>query len=281
LNDEARVETPNSGGEATQPATASGQLSTAAPILEARDVTKRYGAVEALRGASVTVMPGEVVGLMGDNGAGKSTLIKVLSGVETADGGEVRYNGRRVRLGSPQAARDLGIETVFQDLALAPELDTPTNLYLGRELIRGGLAGRLGFLDRRAMRRKATDVLGRLNVNIKDLGAPVATLSGGQQQSVAVARAVTWADQLVIMDEPTAALGVPQTRAVLELIRTVRDSGRSVVLISHSLPDVFAVTDRIEVLRLGRRVARFRTTDTSDQEVVAAMTGALEQEDAA
>lgn len=275
------METTTSGGEATRPAPASGQQSTAAPILEARHVTKRYGAVEALRGASVTVMPGEVVGLMGDNGAGKSTLIKILSGVETADGGEVRYNGRPVRLASPQDARDLGIETVFQDLALAPELDTPTNLYLGRELIHRGLAGRLGFLDRRAMRRKATAVLGSLNVNIKDLGAPVATLSGGQQQSVAVARAVTWADRLVIMDEPTAALGVPQTRAVLELIRTVRDSGRSVVLISHSLPDVFAVTDRIEVLRLGRRVARFHTPDTNDQEVVAAMTGALEQDDAA
>ena len=275
------MKTTNSGGEATQPAPASGPERTAAPILEARHVTKRYGAVEALRGASVTVMPGEVVGLMGDNGAGKSTLIKVLSGVETADSGEVLHNGRPVRLVSPQDARDLGIGTVFQDLALAPELDTPTNLYLGRELIRHGLPGRLGFLDRRAMRRKAADVLTSLNVNIKDLGAPVATLSGGQQQSVAVARAVTWADKLVIMDEPTAALGVPQTRAVLELIRTVRGSGRSVVLISHSLPDVFAVTDRIEVLRLGRRVARFRTAETSDQEVVAAMTGALEQDDAA
>jgi simple sugar transport system ATP-binding protein len=275
------VETTTSGGEATQPASASGQKSSAAPILEARHVTKRYGAVEALRGASMTVMPGEVVGLMGDNGAGKSTLIKILSGVETADAGEVRYNGQPVRLGSPQDARDLGIETVFQDLALAPELDTPTNLYLGRELMRHGLAGLLGFLDRRAMRRKAADVLASLSVNIKDLGAPVATLSGGQQQSVAVARAVTWADRLVIMDEPTAALGVPQTRAVLELIRTVRGSGRSVVLVSHSLPDVFAVTDRIEVLRLGRRVARFITPDTNDQEVVAAMTGALEQDDAA
>jgi simple sugar transport system ATP-binding protein len=275
------VETTTSGGEATQPAPASGRESSAAPILEAREVTKRYGAVEALRGASMTVMPGEVVGLMGDNGAGKSTLIKILSGVESADGGEVRYNERPVRLATPQDARDLGIETVFQDLALAPELDTPTNLYLGRELIRSGLPGLLGFLDRRAMRRKAAEVLASLNVNIKDLGAPVANLSGGQQQSVAVARAVTWADRLVIMDEPTAALGVPQTRAVLELIRTVRDSGRSVVLISHSLPDVFAVTDRIEVLRLGRRVARFRTQDTNDQEVVAAMTGAFEQDDAA
>jgi simple sugar transport system ATP-binding protein len=280
LNAEARVETTSSGG-AAQPDPALGQQSNVAPVLEASHITKRYGAVEALRGASVTVMAGEVVGLMGDNGAGKSTLIKILSGVEAADGGQVRYKGRPAHLASPQDARDLGIETVFQDLALAPELDTPTNLYLGREIIRPGLAGLLGFLDRRAMRRKAHEVLASLNVSIKDTGAPVATLSGGQQQSVAVARAVTWADELVIMDEPTAALGVPQTRAVLELIRTVRDSGRSVVLISHSLPDVFAVTDRIEVLRLGRRVARFQTADTNDQEVVAAMTGALEQEDAA
>jgi simple sugar transport system ATP-binding protein len=264
-----------------RPAAASAPDSATVPILEARDLIKRYGAVEALRGANVTVMPGEVVGLMGDNGAGKSTLIKILSGVVTADSGQVLFNGSQVQLGSPQDARDLGIGTVFQDLALAPELDTASNLYLGRELARAGLLGRLGFLDRRAMRRQASDVLVSLNVHIKDLGAPIAALSGGQQQSVAVARAVTWADKLVIMDEPTAALGVPQTRAVLELIRTVRDSGRSVVLISHSIPDVFAVTDRIEVLRLGRRVARFRTPDASDQEVVAAMTGALEQEDAA
>jgi simple sugar transport system ATP-binding protein len=264
-----------------RPAVASAPDSATVPILEARDLNKRYGAVEALRGASVTVMPGEVVGLMGDNGAGKSTLIKILSGVVTADSGQVLFNGSPVQLDSPQDARDLGIGTVFQDLALAPELDTASNLYLGRELARAGLLGRLGFLDRRAMRRQASDVLVSLNVRIKDLGAPIAALSGGQQQSVAVARAVTWASKLVIMDEPTAALGVPQTRAVLELIRTVRDSGRSVVLISHSIPDVFAVTDRIEVLRLGRRVARFRTADAGDQEVVAAMTGALEQEDVA
>jgi simple sugar transport system ATP-binding protein len=250
------------------------------PILEARAVTKSYGAVEALRGASVTVMPSEVVALMGDNGAGKSTLIKILSGVVAADGGQIDFDGHAVVMESPQDARDLGIETVHQDLALAPELDTPANLYLGREILHHGIAGGLGFLDRAAMRGKAAEILASLSVNIKDLGAPVATLSGGQQQSVAVARAVTWADKVVIMDEPTAALGVPQTKAVLDLIGRVRDSGRSVVLISHSLPDVFAVSDRIEVLRLGRRVARFRTSEATDHDIVAAMTGALHQDDA-
>ncbi|MFC0534143.1 ATP-binding cassette domain-containing protein [Phytohabitans kaempferiae] len=250
-------------------------------LLEARGVTKRFGAVEALRGASFAVGEGEVVALMGDNGAGKSTLIKTICGVHAPDEGEIRFAGRSIAGMPPSAIHSLGIETVYQDLALAPDLDTAANLFLGRELLAPGLLGRLGVLAKKRMAARATQVLTDLNVAIKDPAAPVATLSGGQQQSVAVARAVTWADRLVIMDEPTAALGVPQTRAVLDLIRRVRDSGRSVVLISHSLPDVLAVADRIEVLRLGRRVARLVTKETDEAQIVGAMTGAWTQEDAA
>jgi simple sugar transport system ATP-binding protein len=248
-------------------------------LLEARDIVKRFGAVEALRGAGFSVRPGEVVALMGDNGAGKSTLIKTICGVHAPDGGEVFFDGERVDGYSPREIQALGVETVYQDLALAPDLDTAANLYLGRETLAPGLLGTLGVLAKRNMAAHTDRLLTDLKVAIKDTSVPVATLSGGQQQSVAVARAGTWADRLVIMDEPTAALGVPQTRAVLDLIRTVRDSGRSIVLISHSLPEVMAVSDRIEVLRLGRRVARFVTSETSEEQIVGAMTGAFTQEE--
>lgn len=251
------------------------------PLMEARGVVKRFGGVQALRGANFSVAAGEVVALMGDNGAGKSTLVKTLGGVHAPDEGEVLFEGRPVHARTPGDIQALGVETVYQDLALAPDLDTAANLFLGRELYRSGFLRPLGILSKRQMAARGHEVLAKLNVKITNELAPVATLSGGQQQSVAVARAVTWADRVVIMDEPTAALGVPQTRAVLDLIRRVADSGRGVVLVSHNLPDVFAVSDRIEVLRLGQRVARFATADTTDQEVVAAMTGALTQEDAA
>ncbi|MFB9832015.1 ATP-binding cassette domain-containing protein [Actinoallomurus acaciae] len=250
-------------------------------LLEARGIVKRFGGVEALRGAAFSVRPGEVVALMGDNGAGKSTLIKTICGVHAPDAGQVIFDCRRIDGLSPREIQALGVQTVYQDLALAPDLDTAANLYLGRELSAPGLLGALGVLAKKAMAAHADQVLKDLRVSIKDPSAPVAMLSGGQQQSVAVARAVTWADRLVVMDEPTAALGVPQTRAVLDLIRAVRDSGRSVVLISHSLPDVMAVSDRIEVLRLGRRVARFVTAETGEEQVVGAMTGAFTQEEAA
>lgn len=251
------------------------------PLLEARDVHKSFGAVEALRGASLSVGRGEVVALMGDNGAGKSTLIKTICGVHHPDNGSIDFDGESIAGLDPRAVQSRGVETVYQDLALAPDLDTAANLFLGREVYRAGMLGRLGVLDRAAMADRAHSVLTDLSVAIKDATAPVAALSGGQRQSVAVARAVTWADKLVIMDEPTAALGVPQTRAVLDLIRRVKDSGRSIVLISHNLPDVLAVSDRIEVLRLGRRVARLTTAETSEEEIVGAMTGAFVQEDAA
>lgn len=254
---------------------------TTNPLLEARDVTKRFGAVEALRGASFQIFPGEVVALMGDNGAGKSTLIKTICGVNTPDSGTITFEGRSIAGWHPQSVQALGIETVYQDLALAPDLDTPGNLFLGRERLKPGILGAFGVLAKRSMRDEASKVLTDLSVKIKDVDAPVNDLSGGQRQSVAVARAVTWADKLVIMDEPTAALGVPQTRAVLALIERVKQSGRSVILISHSLPDVMQVADRIEVLRLGRRVAQLVTAETDEEQIVGAMTGAWIQEAAA
>jgi simple sugar transport system ATP-binding protein len=249
----------------------------AAPLLEARAIDKSFGRVRALRGADFHVYPGEVVALVGDNGAGKSTLVKALAGVQQPDSGEILFDGMPVTLHSPIDARRLGLEVVYQDLALAPELDSAANLYLGRELTRGGLLGKLGFLDRSAMRRGSAESFATLGVRLQDVSAQVATMSGGQRQGVAVARAVAWASKVVFMDEPTAALGVVQTRAVLDLIRRVRDRGISVVLISHNMPEVLEVADRIEVLRLGQRVAQLRTADTSIEEIVGAMTGALEE----
>jgi simple sugar transport system ATP-binding protein len=251
----------------------------AEPLLEARGIVKSFGRVRALRGASFTVNAGEVVALIGDNGAGKSTLVKTLSGVQMPDDGEILFEGRPVTISSPVAARELGIETVYQDLALAPDLESSANLFLGREATRPGLLGKLGFLDKGAMRRRTEEAFKQLGVGVQDATAAVATLSGGQRQGVAVARAVTWAGKVVFMDEPTAALGVVQTRAVLDLIRRVRDTGLAVVLITHNMPEVIEVSDRVEVLRLGERVARFTTADTSMEELVGAMTGALRQED--
>lgn len=246
------------------------------PALEVRGITKRYGHVEALRGVDLIVPPGHVVGLIGDNGAGKSTLIKILSGAEQPDTGEVLLRGARTTLHTPTAARAMGIETVFQDLALAPDLDAASNLFLGRERHNGGFRGWLGWLDRSAMRREASAAFERLGVQIKDVSAPIASYSGGQQQGVAVARSAFWAHTVLLLDEPTAALGVVQTGQVLQLIRRVRDSGIAVVLISHNMPDVLAVCDRITVLRLGRRVSDLTIKDATTERLVADMTGASE-----
>jgi simple sugar transport system ATP-binding protein len=248
-------------------------------LLEARGIVKSFGRVRALRGASFTVHPGEVVALIGDNGAGKSTLVKTLSGVHEPDDGEIRFEGRPVTIPTPHAARELGIETVYQDLALAPDLESSANLFLGREATRSGLLGKLGFLDKAAMRRRTEEAFKQLGVGVQDPTSAVATLSGGQRQGVAVARAVTWAGKVVFMDEPTAALGVVQTRNVLDLIRRVRETGLAVVLISHNMPEVMEVADRVEVLRLGERVARFMTADASMEELVGAMTGALKHDE--
>jgi simple sugar transport system ATP-binding protein len=247
------------------------------PLLEARGIVKSFGRVHALRGADFTVNRGEVVALIGDNGAGKSTLVKTLSGVHPPDAGEIRFEGEPVTLTSPEAARELGIETVYQDLALAPDLESSANLFLGREVLRPGVLGRLGFLDNVAMRERTATAFTDLGVGVQDVSAPVANFSGGQRQGVAVARAVTWASKVVFMDEPTAALGVVQTRRVLELIMRVRERGLSVVLISHNMPEVMEVADRVEVLRLGQRVATFKRGEATMEDLVGAMTGALVQ----
>jgi simple sugar transport system ATP-binding protein len=249
------------------------------PLLEARGIVKNYGHVRALQGANFDVMPGEVTALVGDNGAGKSTLIKILSGTEEADDGEVLFEGRTVSISSPTAARQLGVETVYQDLALAADLDPAANLFLGREILRPGAGGRLGLLDKKAMRIRAEDAFATLGIGLQDIDVEVAMLSGGQRQIVAVSRAAIWASKLIFMDEPIAALGVVQAEKVLDLIRRIRESGKSVVLISHNLPDVFDVANRIQVLRLGRRAATFNVGDVSMEEVVGAMTGALEEQE--
>ncbi|MBO1901067.1 sugar ABC transporter ATP-binding protein [Leucobacter weissii] len=242
------------------------------PLLEASGIVKNFGHVRAVRGADFTVYPGEIVSLIGDNGAGKSTLVKMLSGAIRPDEGTIVFDGARVSFGNPQDARRYGIETVYQDLALAQDLDPAANLYLGRELLRGGLLGALGFLDRRRMLDTAEREMSDLGVKLKDITAPVAELSGGQKQSVAVARAAMWAKRIIFMDEPTAALGVVQTKQVLELIRRVRDAGIAVVLISHNMPQVLEVSDRVEVLRLGQRVARFEASEATVEDLVASMT---------
>ncbi|MEU0534647.1 ATP-binding cassette domain-containing protein [Amycolatopsis tolypomycina] len=250
-------------------------------LLDAIDLTKHYGSVEALRGASFQARAGEVTALIGDNGAGKSTLVKCLSGAEQPTSGKILLDGAEVHFDSPTTARRLGIETVYQDLAVAPELDPAANLFLGREIHRKGILGKLGMLDKNEMRRQAIEEFQRLGVTLQSTDVPIGSLSGGQRQSVAVARSVVWASKVVFMDEPTAALGVVQRERVLDVIKKVRDKGIAVVLISHNMPEVLSVADRVEVLRLGKRVARFAGPDTKLEDLVAAMTGALVQEEAA
>ncbi len=246
-------------------------------LLELEGISKRFGAVQALADVDFEVDAGEVVALVGDNGAGKSTLIKVIAGINPADNGTIRFADERVHIGSPQAATRLGIATVYQDLALCDNLDVVANLYVGREEARG-LGHNLRLLDEIGMERHAQGLLDRLSVSIPSVRTEVASLSGGQRQSVAVARATLGDPRLVILDEPTAALGVVQTRQVLDLIHRLRDQGMAVIVISHNLVDVFAVSDRIVVLRLGKRVASFTTADTTAEEVVAAITGARTEE---
>jgi ABC-type sugar transport system ATPase subunit len=243
------------------------------PVLEARGISKHFGPVQALKDVDFSVFPGEVVALIGDNGAGKSTLINVLTGVLPLESGEIIFDGQPVRFASPHEARDHGIETVYQDLAVAPHLDAVANIFLGRERRTGGISGFLGFLDNPRMRKETEEQLANLRVRVPALERRLVTLSGGQRQGVAVARAVMWASKVVIMDEPTAALGVAQTGMVLDLIRQVRDTGIPVVFISHNMPNVFQVADRIVVLRLGQVVAELDPKSATVEDAVAAMTG--------
>ena len=240
---------------------------------------KSFGQVVALDGADFELYPGEILAIIGDNGAGKSTLIKVLSGAFQPDDGEILLDGEHVRFRSPLDARRVGIETVYQDLAVAPALDIAANIFLGRELRRGGPAGRLlRALDKRTMRREAARHFSELKIGIPSIGQAVENLSGGQRQGVAVARAAAWGRRLVIMDEPTAALGVKETRQVLDLIRRVRERGLPVILISHDMPHVFELADRIQIMRLGKRVAVVTPQTHSMPEAVAIMTGATQVE---
>jgi len=239
------------------------------PRLRLRGVSKSFGAVRALSNVDFEVYAGEVVGLVGDNGAGKSTLIKVISGVGPADEGEIFLEGQKVSVPSPPAANRLGIETVYQDLALCDNLDVVANLFLGREE-----RSFLRSLDEIDMEKQGLSVLKSLEVKIPSVRATVAMLSGGQRQSIAVAKSILRQAKVVLLDEPTGALGIVQTRQVLHLIRRLRDQGLAVVVISHNLADVFEVVDRVIVLRLGKRVGTFDIKTTTPEQVVAAITGA-------
>ena len=243
------------------------------PLIELRAVSKRFGAVQALSEVDFDVYPGEVVGLVGDNGAGKSTLIKTIAGAYVPDTGSYLFDGRRVTIHGPRDVSALGIATVYQDLALCDNLDVVANLFLGREQTHASL-GPLSPLNEVPMERQAIDVLRRLAVSIPSVRIPIASLSGGQRQSVAVARAVMGDARVVMLDEPTAALGVAQTQQVLDLVKRLRSEGLGVIVISHNLDDVFEVCDRVVVLRLGRRVAAYRLAETTREHVVAAITGA-------
>jgi len=249
------------------------------PLLQARGLVKRYGHVVALNGADFDLYPGEILAVIGDNGAGKSTLIKALSGALQPDEGDIVLAGERVNFRSPGDARRAGIETVYQDLAVAPSLDIAANIFLGREQRRRGPLGlALRMMDKGRMRREATRHFADLRIGVSSITQPVETLSGGQRQGVAVARAAAWGSRLVIMDEPTAALGVKETRQVLDLILQVRERGLPVILISHDMPHVFEVADRIHIMRLGRRVAVVTPKTHTMPEAVAIMTGATPAE---
>jgi D-xylose transport system ATP-binding protein len=240
---------------------------TDTPLLQIRDLTKSFGSVQALTEVDFEVRPGEVMALVGDNGAGKSTLVKCVAGTHSADSGQILFEGREVHIHSPKDAARLGIEVVYQDLALCDNLDVVQNMYLGRE------AQRFQILNEATMEHHTSSTLKTLAVTtIKSIRQPVATLSGGQRQSVAVARAVMWNSKLVILDEPTAALGVAQTEQVLALVNRLGEQGLGVILISHNLHDVFETADRITVLRLGRTVGVFERRTTTQQAVVEAIT---------
>ncbi|HEY5294045.1 MAG TPA: ATP-binding cassette domain-containing protein [Gaiellaceae bacterium] len=240
------------------------------PLLQLRGITKTFGSVEALTDVEFEVNPGEVMALVGDNGAGKSTLVKCIAGTHTADHGHISFEGREVHINGPKDAARLGIEVVYQDLALCDNLDVVQNMFLGREI------NKFQVLNEAAMEYRTSETLKTLAVTtIKSVRQPVATLSGGQRQSVAVAKAVQWNSKLVILDEPTAALGVAQTEQVLALVRRLGERGLGVILISHNLHDVFETADRITVLRLGRSVAVFDRRSTTQQAVVEAITAGM------
>jgi D-xylose transport system ATP-binding protein len=247
---------------------------SSSPVLAVEGITKHYGPVHALDGVDFEVRAGEVVALVGDNGAGKSTLVKVISGTITADSGRILFEGRPVMISKPSDAVMLGIATVHQDLALADNLDVVENLFLGREEVAPAAGHIFRFLDETDMERRTNELLSSVAVTIPDVRSEVGTLSGGQRQQVAITRSLLGEPKVVLLDEPTAALGVRQTEQVLNLVRQLRDRGHGVVLISHNLQNVFAVADRIFVLRLGRQAGDFEAANVTENDVVAAITGA-------
>ncbi|MEV7216210.1 ATP-binding cassette domain-containing protein [Kitasatospora cineracea] len=243
---------------------------TGAPVLALRGVSKRFGAVQALTDVHLEVHAGEVVALVGDNGAGKSTLVKTIAGVHPIDEGVIEWEGKAVSINRPQDAQQLGVATVYQDLALCDNLDVVGNLFLGREL------KRFGTLDEVAMEKRARELLDTLSIRIPSVRIPIAGLSGGQRQVVAIARALVGDPKIVILDEPTAALGVEQTAQVLDLVERLRQRGLGVILISHNMADVKAVADTVAVLRLGRNNGSFEVAGTSHEEIISAITGATD-----
>jgi D-xylose transport system ATP-binding protein len=253
----------------------------AVPLVEMRGISRAFGGVAALQNVDLAVYRNEVVALLGDNGAGKSTLIKILAGALSADTGETLLDGKPVSIDSPRDAKDLGIETVYQDLALCDNLDVPTNLFLGRELMRPILGPFLRIFDRRRMAGETRDLLGRLKIELGSLQTPVRSLSGGQRQSIAIAKSVYFNAKLIIMDEPTAALGVRQTEKVLSLVRELKQSGLAIVYISHILEDVFRVADRMIVLKNGRKIGERLTARTNRDEIVRMMITGVDAAEAA
>ncbi|MET8950353.1 MULTISPECIES: ATP-binding cassette domain-containing protein [unclassified Streptomyces] len=243
---------------------------SATPVLALRGVSKRFGAVQALTDVELEVHAGEVVALVGDNGAGKSTLVKTIAGVHPIDEGVIEWEGKTVNIGKPNDAQNLGIATVYQDLALCDNIDVVGNLYLGREIRRRGV------LDEVEMERRSRELLDQLSIRIPSVRIPIASLSGGQRQVVAIARSMLGEPKLVILDEPTAALGVEQTAQVLDLVERLRERGHAVILISHNMADVKAVADKVAVLRLGRNNGIFEVKSTSQEEIISAITGATD-----
>jgi fructose transport system ATP-binding protein len=244
------------------------------PLIQARGLTKYYGTIVASEDVDFDLGYGEIVAIVGDNGAGKSTLVKMISGAVTPDSGEIRVDGELATIRNPIEARSYGIETIYQDLAMPPNLDVVTNLYLGRERRRPGALGLLGLIDRKGMRAEARDHLAGLKINIPKLsGTAVESLSGGQRQSVAIARAIVWASKVLIMDEPTAALGVKQSAAVLDIVKEIRQRGISVVIISHILPHVLELADRIVVMRHGRKVADLPAGELDEHKLIEMIVG--------
>ena len=247
-------------------------MSEVQPILSVRSVSKWFGGVQALNKVSLDVMPGEVVALAGDNGAGKSTVIKAVSGVFGHDEGDILLDGRAVRFATPHEARDSGIETIYQDLSLADNLSIGANIFLGREPMRKAF-GFLPVIDRKKMADAARETMARLDFHVERLEAPVAAFSGGQRQAVAIGRAIYWNARIVIMDEPTAALGVPEQRKVMSLIQSLKTEGKGVIFISHNLRDIFEVADRIVVFRRGENAGERRPDETTGDEIVRMMVG--------